>query len=97
MPSAQISPALRAAVQEAFEASSALVPVAVRSEFVLVGGAAMLCHGASRRTDDLDIVGSAVSLWEFLQAAQSDGRFSLAADGGSVLSVLLVVFPVFLP
>lgn len=42
MPSAQISPALRAAVQEAFEDSSALVPVAARSEFVLVGGAAML-------------------------------------------------------
>lgn len=89
MPSAEISPALRAAVQEAFEASSALVPVAIRSEFVLVGGAAMLYHGCTRRTEDLDIAGSAASLWEFLQAAQKDERFSVAADGGIVLLLLL--------
>lgn len=84
MPYVEISPALRSAILEASEASFALVPVEARSEFVLVGGTAMLYHGATRRTEDLDIVGSVAALWAFLQAAQRDERFSVVADGGSV-------------
>jgi hypothetical protein len=81
---AQISDALLAALLEASVAASSLVPPYLRTQFVLVGGGAMVYHGFRRRFEDLNIVGTAAAHGAFLDGALSDERFSVLTNGGRV-------------
>jgi hypothetical protein len=81
---ARISDVLLAALLEASVAASSLVPLSLRSQFVLIGSGAMLYHGSRRRAEDLDFVGTAAAHGAFLEGARLDGRFSVLQDGGRV-------------
>lgn len=74
----------REAVLEAAEASSRLVPLDLRSKFVLIGSGAMTYHGSAGRVGDLDFVAPVEAHGAFLDAARKDERWSVAADGGRV-------------
>jgi hypothetical protein len=89
---APITAALRAALEEAFEAASSLVPAAVRPQFVLVGSAALLYHRGTHKAADLDIVGTSVALFAFFEGAQKDARFSVMHAGGRVEDPFLLPY-----
>jgi hypothetical protein len=61
-------------------AASKLVDENVRKDFLIIGGAALVKYGSSRRTDDVDIAITAATLNMFMEQAKTDPRFKLHPD-----------------
>ncbi|KAG0633814.1 hypothetical protein HOY80DRAFT_1141135 [Tuber brumale] len=66
----------RAAVIEAARAVWGLIGARYMGDFAVVGGAALLLHGATIRTRDIDFGITARSMDAFARAAAVDSRFS---------------------
>jgi hypothetical protein len=59
MPSTRpITPEMKAALLECFQSATRLLPLRLRSSFVLIGGAASVFHGSKKRTEDVDVAAS---------------------------------------
>ena len=71
-----ISAGQKAALLEAFHSATALMPETLRSDFVLVGGTALLSLGGNRKTEDVDVAVTVPSLHSFYAAAANDSRFN---------------------
>jgi len=74
--SSSLSPTLLQALVESFEESSSLLPPALRSSFVLVGGATLVRWDRQRKTSDIDVACSREALIEFHARVLSTARFS---------------------
>jgi hypothetical protein len=72
-PDKTISPAQKAALLECFQAATTLVPVALRPQFILVGGTASIAHSSRLWTDDVDVAASAEAIIAFRQAMAREG------------------------
>ena len=70
-----ISAGQKAALLEAFHSAAALMPETLRSDFVLVGGTALLSLGGNRKTEDVDVAVTVPSLHAFFATAANDSRF----------------------
>ena len=66
---------LRRALQEAVEAITQLVAAELRAQMPVVGGAALLLLGGTRRTNDVDFAVTTASLASFEASAATDARF----------------------
>ncbi|KIW09638.1 uncharacterized protein PV09_00502, partial [Verruconis gallopava] len=72
-PNKTISPAQKAALLECFQFATALVPVALRPQFLLVGGTASIAFSSPLWTDDVDVAASAEAIIAFRQAIAWEG------------------------
>jgi hypothetical protein len=72
-PNKTISPAQKAALLECFQFATALVPVALRPQFLLVGGTASIAFSSRLWTDDVDVAASAEAIIAFRQAIAREG------------------------
>ena len=69
----------KAALSEAYTAAVSLLPLSLRAEFLVIGGASLILLGSERKTEDVDFAVSATALNAFEEAATTDPRFSKGA------------------
>jgi len=65
---------------EAMTAASNLVDEGMRRDFLVIGGAALVRYGSTRRTRDVDIAITAKTLDAFMEKAGMDSRFRKHPD-----------------
>ncbi|KAJ4356696.1 uncharacterized protein N0V89_004732 [Didymosphaeria variabile] len=77
----RISPQMEAALLECFLSATRLLPLELRSSFILIGGAATVFHNRKRFTQDVDVAASPEAIVH-LHSAISSGttQFKVNAD-----------------
>ncbi|KAJ6279700.1 hypothetical protein J3E71DRAFT_344337 [Bipolaris maydis] len=72
MPSSKpITPRMKAALRECFLSATRLLPLRLRSSFILIGGAASVFHGSKHETQDVDVAASSEAILHFYDAIAS--------------------------
>ncbi|KAI9740073.1 MAG: hypothetical protein M1818_004824 [Claussenomyces sp. TS43310] len=73
---------VRAALFECFHAATCLVPLPLRRQFVVIGGAASLAHSSTLKTEDVDVAASQQAHWAFLERVRGGARnFAIKTAG----------------
>jgi hypothetical protein len=73
-----LTPPQKAALLECFQEATALLPVALRPQFILVGGTASIAHSSCLWTDEVDVAASVEAHICFRQAITQEGsRFNV--------------------
>jgi hypothetical protein len=71
---------MKSALQEAYAAVIEQIPVNLRHQCILIGGAALITIGRERHTDDVDFAISPEALHAFFERAKGDRRFTQNPD-----------------
>jgi hypothetical protein len=73
---------MKTALLEAYTVTIGYIPVNLRNQCILVGGAALAIIGRGQSTKDVDFAISAEALHAFFEGASGDARFKQNLDGG---------------